>query len=365
MRILIINTSPLEFDGITLSILTYFKMMDRTDMQVDFVSVSKSNPKVIKIIEEMNCGIHHIEMRSKDPLKYFFKLVQLIRKNKYDIVHAHGSSAILAIEMLAAKIAGCKVRISHSRNTKCDHVKADKILRPLFYATYTHGFACGIEAGKWLFAKRNFRVIKNGKELNKLAYNESVREEIREKYQWEDKIVLGHVGNFNKQKNHAFLIDTFAELVQMDSRYILVMMGKGSNKPEIEEMVMKYGLSNKCHFFGSVTNIDEMLQGMDIMLLPSLFEGLPNVVLEWQAAGLPCIISDAITTECKATELVKYMPLNAGPDKWADAIRISELQDREKQASSIMQQMVEAGFDIETNARELRNIYGELVRGFR
>jgi glycosyltransferase involved in cell wall biosynthesis len=337
--------------------------MDLTGMEVDLVSVKNSNPKIFEMIKEAGCGLYKIEKRSVDPLRYFIELISFMRKRKYDVIHAHGSSSLLAIEMLAAKIAGCKVRIAHSRNTKCNHRIIDKFLRPLFYTTYTHGFACGSDAGKWLFGDRKFLVLKNGKDLERYSFNENIRREVRSKYNWTDKIVLGHVGNFNGQKNHMFLTEVFIKLTKKNSKYVLVMMGDGHIKTLVEKKIQEAGLSDKCFFLGSVTNVNELLQGMDIMLLPSLFEGLPNVVLEWQAAGLPCIISDTITQECKITELVKYMPLSAGPLAWSEAVIDLEQKDRKAQSSEAIKNMQQAGYDINENAKELKKIYSSLVNG--
>jgi glycosyltransferase involved in cell wall biosynthesis len=139
------------------------------------------------------------------------------------------------------------------------------------------------------------------------------------------------------------------------------MMGEGSLRPFIEKMAKEYGLEEKVIFTGSIFNMAEMLQAMDIMVLPSRFEGLPNVVLEWQIACLPCVISDSITKECKLTDLVSYMPLQAGPAAWAEKIRSIEVVDREEKKNSILEQIRGAGFDIAENARQLKAIYYELL----
>lgn len=361
-KLLILNTTGLYFEGITKSIISYLEATDRSDMMIDFALVSQQvHPEMLKIIKKMGCDIQVLPLRMKNPFRYFLALHRLIKKNRYDIIHAHGNSATLAIEMWAAKLAGCKVRIAHSRNTCTKYPKLDKLLRPFFYSSYTQGFACGIQAGKWLFGKKNFQVIPNGKDILNFAYNSNKRIEYRTQLGLTDKVVIGHAGNFNFQKNHEFLIKIFKALASEDQRYVLYLMGEGSLRPQIEKMVEEYELEEQVVFTGSISNMADMLQVMDIMVLPSRFEGLPNVVVEWQIACLPCVISDAITKECRLTELVSYMSLQEGPAAWAEKIRSLETVDREEIKDSVLKQIRAAGFDIEDNATQLKKIYYELL----
>lgn len=361
-KILIINTTGLDFEGITKSIISYLEKIDRSDMEIDFALVCRnSRPDVIDIVKEMGCGIYVLPPRKKNTVRYFLALRRLIQKKRYDMVHAHGNSATLALEMWAAKLAGCKVRIAHSRNTRTNYPKLDQLLRPFFHRSYTKGFACGIEAGKWLFGNNQFQVIPNGKDISKFAYNSKTRIEYRTKLKLTDKVVIGHAGNFNYQKNHEFLIKIFKELICEDKNYVLYLMGDGILHPQIEKMVEEYRLGGRVVFTGSISNMADMLQAMDIMVLPSRFEGLPNVVLEWQIACLPCVISDSITKECAITDLVSYMSLEEGPIAWANKIRSLKIVNREDRKDRVLEQMRKAGFDIEENAKRLKEVYYELL----
>ncbi|MEN6461352.1 MAG: glycosyltransferase family 1 protein [Syntrophomonas sp.] len=361
-KILILNTIGLDFEGITKSIISYLEATDRSDMEIDFALVSQNfNPAMLKIIEKMGCNIHVLPLRMKKTFRYFFALRRLIQENGYDIVHAHGNSATLAIEMWAAKLAGCKVRIAHSRNTSTNYPILNQLLKPLFYMSYTQGFACGTEAGRWLFGNNDFKVIPNGKDISKFSYNSNKRIEYRTKLKVTDKVVIGHAGNFNYQKNHEYLIRIFKELACEDKHYVLYLMGEGSLRPQIKKMVEEYELEEQVFFTGSIDNMADMLQAMDIMVFPSIFEGLPNVVLEWQVTCLPCVISDSITKECKLTDLVSYMSLQDGPAAWAEKIRSIEIVDREEIKDRVLEQIRTAGFDIEENAKQLKEIYYELL----
>ena len=364
MKILCISPNGLHNDGITNSIINYYRNMDFTDIEIHILMTKKTDPLILKKFEESNLPIVFTDFRSHT-FSYLLKTANLIRKEKYDIVHVHGSSALLSLDLLAAKLGGCRIRIAHSRNTTCNHKTLDKFLRPFFYKLCNVRFACGTEAGKWLFGNRPFTVIKNGKNLDEFSFNSELRVNVRKEKNWDGKIVLGHVGTFNYQKNHKFLIDVFAELQKTLPNSILVLVGSESKNFEAAKtQVRDLGLAEKVIFTGSVNNVAELLQGMDIMLFPSHYEGFPNVVLEWQAVGLPCLISDKITKECAVTDLVTFLPIDQGTKVWCDAVQNMPVRDREKDAENARKSLEDAGFDIVKDAENLRYIYFQLVEDY-
>lgn len=363
-RVLVI-LGGLGREGITNSVLTYLEVIDKKDIELHLGVAGKAEPEALERAEAINIPIHMLPGRNQEPLKYFFALIKLVRANKFDIVHVHGNSATLGIDMLGAELGGARVRIAHSRNTSCTHPKMDKMMRPLFNATYTEGFACGEEAGKWLFGNKKFTVIPNGKNIRRFLYNPENRISLREKYHAQDKIVIGHAGVFNDQKNHNFLIDVFREICNESDKYVLWLMGEdGGKRAEVEKKIKLYGLEDKVLFLGFKTDVEKYLSAMDIMVFPSLYEGLPNVVIEWQIAGLPCFLSDSITRECCVMDNVEYLPLSDGAKKWAERIRKAELADRSQNQDLICKKMADAGFDININAKKLKELYLNLsVKG--
>lgn len=362
MKVLCINTNGLHNDGITNGILNYYGHMDKHNLEIDLLKTKDVESSLEKRIEALELGLKFTDYR-KHVLSYIFKTAKLIRREKYDIVHTHGSSAILSIDLLAAWLGGCKVRIAHSRNTKCNHVVVDKLLRPLFYLLTTNRFACGEDAGKWLFGKRDFTVIRNGKDLEQFKFSQEKRDAIRKKYGWTNKIILGHVGNFNYQKNHEFLLNVFAKLQKQNADYYLVLMGTGQDYlQKAKEQVKELQIEDKVLFMGSINDVSDMLNAMDVMLFPSHFEGLPNVVLEWQCSGVPAVISDKITKECKVTDLVKYLPIDQGVDIWCDeVINIALKADRVDASQEACESMRQAQFDIVENAKYLRQLYFSFI----
>lgn len=362
IKILIINTVAVDYNGITDCILQYLRAMDRTGIQIDILSTVSVNPKMERNFFEIGCHIYRIEYRKNNPILYVFKLANFVKKEKYDIVHAHGNSATLTFDMLGAFLGKCEVRIAHGHNTKCGNDRLDKILRPLFYRVYTLGMACGELAGNWLFQKKKYCILPNGRNLEVYKYNSNVRQQIQEKYGLDNSLVIGHVGGFNEQKNQKFALEIFEELVKIRKDVKMVLMGDGALFQSIKESAERKGIDDRIIFTGSVGNISEMLSAMDIMILPSLHEGMPLVVMEWQAAGLPCIISDNITKECAVTELVHYLPLSVGAKKWAEMIDQISKEKKDRKLSIWRDKLKAAGYDIEDNARDLKELYEQLYQ---
>lgn len=362
MKVLVILTGSMIFDGITNSVFNYYNAMDRANMQIDIVSSRFTLKEMELKFNNIGCNVFKLEYRDKKPFKYLIDLSHLIRHGEYDIVHAHGNSATLALESTAALIGGCKNRVLHSRNSSCEHKIIDKLFRPIMYATYTDGFACGKKAGEWLFQNRPFTIIKNGKDIDKFLFNNNIRIEYRNKLNVEEDVILiGHVGLFHKQKNHEFLIETFDEVSKVDERYRLVLIGDGEEMEKIRNLVFNKGLNDKVFFLGKKNDIENWLQALDIMVFPSLFEGMPNVVLEWQIAGLPSLISDSITTECKILDIVHYLPLQKGPKYWAKEILSTSINNRQGFQSCIKKEFINSGFDIKENAKFLKLKYKEML----
>lgn len=359
---ILIILGGLKREGITNSVLSYLETMDKTGLNIALGVAGKYVDEQMSRARAINIPIFILPERNNRPFQYFCTLIKLVRKENFKIVHVHGNSATLAIDMLAAMLGGASVRIAHSRNTSCTHRLADKVFRPLFNFSYTDGFSCGIDAGKWLFGNRKFTVIPNGKKISKYLFNQEYRNNIRGEFGFKDEtIVLGHVGVFNKQKNHSFLIDIFSDLLNKSENYVLCLFGiDGGELKNIQEKIELLGIKDKVYFMGYKADIYKYMSAMDVMVFPSLYEGLPNVVIEWQMCGLPCVISNTITKECCVMPNVYRLPIDKGTFEWVQSIFNLKLYDRNCNKEIVKEMMANAGYDIDLNAELLKQKYLEL-----
>lgn len=365
IKILIINTVNFSYsDGISNVILNYYRNLDKSNIIIDFV-VKQCLDDELKFEIMKNGGkLYELGYRLKSPLKYIRDVTKIIEKNKYDIVHAHGNSCTLAIEMLAAKKGGTKIRIAHSHNTTTKYKIVHKFLRKTFENNYTYGFACGVDAGKWLFKDKPFSILRNGIDAKKFQYNSELRHTYRNKLGLEGCKVIGHVGSFNYQKNHEFLIKIFKELYTIDNSYRLLLVGEGNLKSEIEEKIARMGLKDVTLFIGKSKEVPQLMQVMDLFLMPSHYEGLPLTLIEAQASGLQCFVSDLITKEVNVTNLVNYISLNKSPKEWAEIIINKDNFDRESQKDKVVEIIFANGYDIHENVNLLKKTYYDLINEF-
>lgn len=361
LKVLMINTVPMLYNGIATVMLNYGENIDRTGLQLDFAAGETIDTSIRSRIHAMGSELYEIPNRNRRPLSYILALARLIHKNGYQIVHAHGNSCTLALEMVAARLGGAKVRCAHSHNTCSLKPYAHRLLRPIFDRSYTHGFACGEAAGRWLFRDKAFTVLSNGVNTEFYRFNEEYRHIFREKLNISNRIAIGNVANFTHQKNHSFLIDVFEKVVQRNSEYVLVLVGDGEDRAEIEEKVRLKHLEDNVIFTGVTRDIPQILSAMDFMVLPSLFEGLPNVLIEWQSSGLPSLISENVTEECKLSDLVHFLPLDE--DVWVNAImNMTGETNRPLSSENAIASIVAAGYDIKSSAAKLKELYFQYIK---
>lgn len=213
---------------------------------------------------------------------------------------------------------------------------------------------------KRVFEKKQFYYIHNGIEINKFEFNYEVRERIRKELNIENRFVVGHVGRFFKQKNHEFLIDIMNTLIKKEPNAVLLLIGIGELQDSIKKKVIESGIEDKVIFFGASDNVNELLQAMDVFVMPSFHEGLPVVGIEAQAAGLPCIFSDTIAHEVNISGSVEFLSLKNDSTYWADKVINSKVNNLERRKNA--DRVRSAGYDIQSTADDLTNIYYSLMR---
>ena len=221
---------------------------------------------------------------------------------------------------------------------------------------------CSESAAQYLFPKsivksHNYKVVTNGINLDKYVFNKEIRKEYREKNGLSDKFVVGHVGRFNEQKNHTFLLDIFAEILKIKENAVLLLIGEGELYDEVKQKAKVLGISENVVFYGKTSEVYNLMQAMDVFVFPSLFEGLPVAGVEAQAADLPFFMSDTITKELQMTDHCVYLPLQDSK-KWAETVCAeSEMMVRRDTRKELRAN----GYDINQTVEFLEELYKSLV----
>ncbi|WP_297070046.1 glycosyltransferase [uncultured Duncaniella sp.] len=358
MRILFINTVPTERNGITGVIFNYLESFPiEKDDKIGYVAINQPDDSFKKRLDKVGADLFVIERKISNPVRYVKQLAK-VAKN-YDIIHAHGNSATLTLEMLAGKLAGCKLRIAHSHNTSCSAKLIDRIFRPLFYTLCNGRMACGIEAGKWLFKDRDFTVLNNGIDTEKYHFDPTIRNLTRKKLGLEKFHIIGNIANFVEAKNHVFLLTLFCQILSEMPSARLLLLGNGPLLEKSKRLAKELNISDKVFFIGSVNNPQDYMSAMDLIVMPSLFEGLPLTLVEEQANGLHAIVSDAITTQVDMTGNISYLSLDAPIDTWMKRI-VDVLQSYNRDSISASEISKYAIFKIRNNGYDIYSISANL-----
>lgn len=310
----ILNIVPnMRAAGIETFIMNVYRNIDRSKVQFDFIVHNKDRNFYDDEIEKLGGKIYRLSFKDdKNILKYIKNLNDFFKIHKeYKIVHGHMQS-MMPLYLYMAKKNGVPIRIAHSHNGSFEKTIKGFILHMFsrfskFFST--NNWACSNVAGKYLFGKTKFMTIYNGIDTEKFKYSEKIRAQKRKELNILDENIILHVGRFEKQKNHRFLIDWFEQYIKQDNNAILLLVGEGTLLENLKAYVKKKKLNKKIKFLGIRNDIHELMQAADIFALPSLYEGLPVVGIEAQYSNLMCMFSNKITTELKFIENVEFLPI--------------------------------------------------------
>lgn len=355
-------------------IMDLYRQMDREEIQFDFLVHSSAVRTFCEDVPEREAQYYDEEIKRlgghiyvlpkfkvynyltyKKAIQEFFK-----SHHEFRVVQGHMTSTA-GIYLPIAKRYGIPITAAHARSAGVDRgLKgiATRILRKNLYKKTDYCFACSALAGVSVFGKKQtdegkVKIIYNAIDAKKYAYQPEKRKLMREKLEVEGKLVLGHVGRFAAPKNHPYLIEIFASLCSMREDAVLVLLGDGPDRSAIEEKCKELGVREKVLFMGNCKQPEDYYQAFDIFLLPSLYEGLPGVLVEAQAAGLRCLVSDNVTREAQATDLVTYLDIGKPASTWADAILAQADYDR----CVTYQEIAQAGLDVKKQAEAYRDFY--------
>lgn len=348
--------------GLETMLMNYYRHIDRDKVQFDFLVHRDFKADYDDEIESLGGKIYRIprlvpwSKSYKNTLKEFFT-----SHPEYKIVHVH-QDCLSSVALKCAKECGVPVRIAHSHNSS--QGKNIKFLIKKYYMRKipkyaTELFACSKSAGDWMFRGQSYLIMNNAIDAKSFSYNEEIRNDLRKEFKLaEDECVIGHVGRFFEQKNHSFLIDIFREIKNRDKKAKLLLVGDGALRSAIEDKVRKLGLEESVIFAGIRKDMNNIYQAIDAFVLPSLFEGLPVVLVEAQASGLNCIVSDTVSDEGNIINRVKKLSLDDSTEKWADTVLEAAYEKRE----NTYDMMVASEYDIISNACWLQNYYLEKWR---
>lgn len=346
--------------GLETMLMNYYRHMDRSQVQFDFLTHRDYDGDYGEEIRQLGGKLYHMPVLNPFSISYRKILGDFFDDHpEYKVIHVH-QDCLSGVILHVAKEHGVSVRIAHSHNA--NQTKDIKYPIKWFYrhriARYaTKLMACGEDAGKWMFCGAPFEILRNAIPAADYTFNTEIKKNQREKWNIQpDELLVGHVGSFTRHKNHSFLLDVFHE-IQKHTPAKLMIVGDGNLRPSIEEKIRKLGLEEKVILTGLRSDVPELLQTMDVFVFPSLYEGLPVTLVEVQASGLPCLISDKVPIECKMTDAVQQIPLTESPEIWAErAIEAARLP-----RENTYEEIKAAGYDIVENAKRLQKMYEEMM----
>lgn len=335
-------------------VMNYYRHIDREKVQFDFLASVDKPGYFDDEIKKLGGRIFHAYPLAKNPIKNYLSIAEIVRENGYQIVHRHTGSAFGYFDLRAARHGGAKYLILHSHNNLAGKPWLHRLSKWLLSFDCIK-FSCARPSGQFLFGKNaEFQLINNGIEVASYAFNAKARASFRKSLGLEGKFVVGNVGRLSKQKNHPFLLDVMAQLVKVRPDSMLVCVGAGEERTEIENKIHSMNLERNVMLLGNRSDVATILNAFDVFVLPSLYEGFPIVLVEAQSNGLKCIVSaEACPAESNVTGNVQFISLKQPPEYWAGAILNASGQHDPLAASAVAR----AGYDIADCAKKLADYY--------
>lgn len=351
-------------------LMRVLRNIDRTDFQLDFCCLSGSPGVYAPEIKTLGMDVHLCRL-SRDVWDFDKRFRTILEQGRYDIVHSHVhyfSGNILR----QARAAGIPGRIAHSHNSSDGRPSSlpryayRKWMQSWIQRYANAGIAVAQEAGVSLFGQRwqedpRWRIVRCGIEIEPYIKTTDQAQARRNLGVPVDSLIIGHIGRFNEQKNHRFLTDLASDLARVKANALFLLVGDGPLRASIEQMIKDAGIENQFRLTGLREDVPDLLSTMDVLVMPSLHEGLPVVGLEAQAAGVPCLFSDRITQETAIVhETVRFLPLEAPISQWTQSLlelAAAPCADAATRSAAFAR----AGFSIEQSVRQLSDLYHEIT----
>ncbi len=339
--------------GVETLLYNYFSTTNQYNLSI---ATQECNVQEVKRkFEDIGFKIYKVNEK-KHIIKYIRTMVKIIKKEKPDIVHSHMTMGNFLPNAIAF-FCGVKVRISHAHFAYAKKNNIYSTLGKLFSNVY---MACTKDAASYLFGKTSGKayILKNAINLEKFIYEDLKRNEIRNKLNINDKYVIGNVGRFTKQKNHAFLLEIFSKIHEKNKNTILLLVGDGELEKEVRNKISELKLDDDVLILSNRSDVNELMMGMDLFLFPTLFEGLGIVLIEAQATGLKCISSENVPNDVKITDRINLINLSE-KEKWIDTVKENENNVYDRKID--FQNFKKNGYDINEERQKLYDFYDKAL----
>lgn len=351
--------------GIETFLVNLHGHIDPSRMTFDYAVHAQADGAYAKRVKELGAQVYLLPRLSSAPLANFKEVGRLVRENRYDVVVRHTPNAMITPQLIAAKKNGART-ICHAHN-ESDPMKAAHFAgRLLMDRAADMRIACSEGAGRWMFGNRPFVVMKNAIDVANFAYRTEREERIREAFGLKHAHVYGHIANFRPEKNHAYLLEVFRFIKDADPDAVLLCLGDGPLRPEIEAQIREKGLDKRVILAGTRNDVADIMCAMDVLLFPSVFEGLPVTLIEAQAACLPVLLSENITKDVEVTDgLLSFYSIDVPPADWANkaAAMMRETLSHPKQEYRIPQteKIAAHGYDMATMCETYQDLIEKLA----
>jgi len=355
----------LDGGGVARLIYDYYRHMNHEKVHFDFIINDEYTDGILEQpLREMGCTIYKIPALNRNAIARLRKLERIVREGHYDVVHSHIASRCLFLLYFGKKF-GVKFRFAHShiayQNISFMHRTFDKIMIAVAKTQATQLLACGHDAGVYMWGKREVnsgkvKIVRNAVDTGRFRFSEEERIRLRKQYGFDNRIVLGIVGRLIEQKNDEFMLEVFREVLKKRKDAVLAFVGRGPLEEKLKDTVNKWGINESVLFLGVRNDVEKLLNMFDVFVLPSLYEGLPVVLVEAQANGLSAVVSDRITKEVQVTDLIQYVSLEKSPQEWANIILNTKLIP-EGERLTYAEKVCTSGYDISNEAAKLEEFY--------
>lgn len=353
MRILHV-VSVMDMGGMENYIMNLYRKIDRSKLQFDFLVHHGRRGAFEDEIEALGGRIYHTTLMDDFNLvRYIQDLSKLFSHAEYKIVHGHlGSTAFFYLGI--AKRHGATARILHSHCPGHPNTVKGYIKHFLFYLSPIYAnihLACSAQAGKYQFRKAAFEIVPNGIDVDRFRFDEKSRNDVRRNLGLESCFVVGHVGRFYYEKNHAYLLRIFQELKKQKADAVLLLLGDGALMEQTRAQARAMGLEDSVRFMGVIGDCAPYYQAMDAFVLPSIYEALPLVGIEAQCAGLPCLFSAAVSAEVKLDAQTAFLPIGLeNVQMWADKLLDISKQGMDRHRPLLGAERFDAGINAQKMA---------------